>query len=345
MALRPRIRPFVCLLKILIVKPSSLGDVIQSLPVLRLLKRKHPDSEVHWWLAEGLFPLLDGDPDIDRLIPFNRDDWKSFRGLRRLTSTLRETRARQYDLVIDLQGLARSGVLSWLTRGAVTVGIDLRSEGARMFYDRAVARPAEPHAVDWYLNVARSLDLDLDAEFNWIPVRQLQRDEILRSHPLRGKRIIGVVPGARWTNKRWPVDHFQDAMDRMRAPKTAFAIIGGSEDREFADSLTQRKDAVDLLGQTSLPQMIEWVRRCDLVITNDTGPMHVAAALSKPTVGLFGPTRPDQTGPYGQVRNCLRVELPCAPCMKSSCNFDRKLACLTDISPLAVSETARRLLA
>jgi heptosyltransferase-1 len=333
-------------LKILIVKPSSLGDVIQALPVLRLLKIRYPESTIHWWLAENLFPLLAGDPHIDVLIPFNRNAWRSFTGLSALIETISRTRCEEYDLVIDLQGLARSGLLTWLARGTQTIGIDLPKEGARLFYDSAVPRPSKPHAVDWYLEVAKQLDLPMEVSFEWIPTRTASRSKILKEHPLRGKRIIGVVPGARWNNKRWPAEHFTQTLNQLASSgEYVFSILGGSGDRAFAGTLCDRKDAIDLLGKTDLAEMIEWVRRCELVITNDTGPMHVAAALGRPTIGLFGPTRPDQTGPYQQLANSLSVPMACAPCLKSTCAHGRYMACLEDLNPISVAARANILLA
>lgn len=331
-------------MKILIVKPSSLGDVIQALPVLRLLKRAHPAAVVHWWLADGLHEMVADDPDVDRLISFNRRDWKTPGGLLRLAGIIRAVRAEHYDLVIDLQGLARSGLLSWLARGDELIGIDLGREGARMFYDVAVSRPREPHAVDWYLAVARRLGLAVDQDFDWLPTNAAVRDRLLADHPLAERRLVGIVPGARWKNKRWPVRHFGATMDRLGADgRTTFLIIGGEGDREFAGELANRADALNLLGQTSLVEMIEWIRRCSLVVTNDTGPMHVAAAMRKPVVALFGPTSGEQTGPYAQAENSLRIPLPCAPCMKGHCRFEREMACLDELPPAMVVERAESL--
>ena len=103
---------------------------------------------------------------------------------------------------------------------------------------------------------------------------------------------------------------------------------------------------LDLTGQTSLPEVIEWMRLSELVITNDTGPMHIAAALRRPVVALFGPTDPAGTGPYGQRENVLQLtKLPCVPCMKGECNYERPLACLRDITPGMVLEKVKGFLA
>jgi ADP-heptose:LPS heptosyltransferase len=125
-----------------------------------------------------------------------------------------------------------------------------------------------------------------------------------------------------------------------------FAILGGMPDRTLGETIAQAAPGrcVDLTGRTSLPEMVEWIRICELLVTNDTGPMHVAAALGKPLVALLGPTEPRRTGPYRQLDQVIQLPLPCVPCMKDSCHFDQPLECLRGISPEAVFARVQRLL-
>ena len=134
--------------------------------------------------------------------------------------------------------------------------------------------------------------------------------------------MIALQPGARWPNKRWPAENFAELV-RLTAknfPAARFAILGDAEDKPLGEIISRAapERCLNLCGETSLPEMIEWLRLCDLMVTNDTGPMHVAAALGKPLVALFGPTEPRRTGPYGQLENVLRIDLPCSPCLKGS---------------------------
>ena len=139
-------------LKILILKPSSLGDVIQALPVLRLLKLHFPKSEIYWWIDSGLSPLLQNDPDLAGIFRFQRKRWSSPLHWPEMLRSISEMRRKKFDLVIDLQGLARSGAFAWFANGDLTVGVADPREGASGFYDNAVPRPSyETHAVDWYL--------------------------------------------------------------------------------------------------------------------------------------------------------------------------------------------------
>ena len=336
-------------MKVLILKPSSLGDVVQALPVARLLRRARPDTTIHWWLNRELTPLLDGDPDIARVVPFDRKRLGRISGLPRLASHLRAIRAERYDWVIDLQSLARSAFVSWYARGGFTIGLDDRREGAPAFYDQAVPRSGfATHAVDWYLDVLRALGIPVDGDFEWLPARP-EVFRLLRCRiPLLDPDCIALQPGARWENKRWPLDHFRQviAQLRTRLPRTQILILGGADDRPLGSALAAGgvSGVLDLTGQLDLQELVEVMRRVRVLVTNDTGPMHIAAALGRPVVGLFGPTEPRRTGPYGLHHRILRHELPCSPCMKSRCRWRDPLACLIGITPRQVADAVAGLL-
>jgi heptosyltransferase I len=328
-------------LKILILKPSSLGDVIQALPVLRLLKLHFRDAEIFWWIDSALAPLLEGDPDLTSIVRFERKRWGKPQHWPEMLRSIRWLREQNFDLVIDLQCLARSAIFAWLANGKFLVGLDEVREGARGFYDLAVPRKSfHTHAVDWYLSVLPPLGVPVYKNFNWLP----ERTEITATVKLKwktdGAKWIAIQPGARWENKRWPVNYFSELVRSLaqKFPETGFAILGSHEDKPLGEIISRAapEHCLNLCGETSLPEMIEWVRLCDLMVTNDTGPMHVAAALGKPIVALFGPTEPRRTGPYGQLENVLRIKLPCSPCLKSFCTWKNPNECLTAISPATV---------
>ncbi len=336
-------------MKVLILKPSSLGDVVQALPLLRLLKQHRPDAEAHWWLASELCPLLAGDADLATVIPFERKRWRSPTYWPDGFAQIRAMRAARYDWVIDLQGLARSALFAWLANGAFTIGLELEREGAHLAYDLAVPRPKDkPHAVDWYLAVARALGIPVHDAFAWLPARPEIAAQVETKCPHNGARWLGINPGARWDNKRWPVEHFTELVRQLAARDAdfRFALFGGPGDWQLTDTIQRAAPdrCVNFAGRTALPELIELLRRCELLVTNDTGPMHLAAALRKPVVSLFGPTASEQTGPYGQAQFALRHPLPCAPCMKSRCHWAEPLACLREISSArVVDEVMRRL--
>jgi heptosyltransferase I len=351
-------------LKILILKPSSLGDVIQALPVLRLLKLHFREAEIFWWIDSALAPLLEGDPDLAGVVRFERKRWGKPQHWPEMFRSVRWLRAQNFDLVIDLQCLARSATFAWLANGKNLVGLDETREGARGFYDLAVPRASfHTHAVDWYLSVLPPLGVPVHKNFVWLPERPEIAAEVKRKwfegadnargffnskSKIQNSKLVLLQPGARWKNKRWPAQHFAELVRALakKFPGMRFAVLGDKGDQPLGETISDSAPECcrNLCGATSLPEMIEWIRRCDLMITNDTGPMHVAAALGRPLIALFGPTAPQRTGPHGQLKNVLRLDLPCSPCLSSHCTFEKPDECLHALSPALVFDRVQKLM-
>jgi len=352
-------------LKILIVKPSSLGDIVQALPVLRFLKRYLPGSEIYWWVDSAFAPLLEGDPDLAGIVRFERRRWAEPKHWPELWRSIRCLRAEVFDWVIDLQSLARSGAVAWLANGKLTVGLDEPREGARGFYDLIVPRPSfHTHAVDWYLGVlpllglprpdpsasasqgAMSSGFGFGENFHWLALRPEVASNIRQKWAVNGSRWLVLQPGARWQNKRWPAEHFAELVCLLseRQSNLTFAILGTEQDRPLGKLIAEAcpDRCVDLTGKISLLEMVEWIRLADLLVTNDTGPMHVAAALNTPLVALFGPTEPRRTGPYGQLTHVLQLQLPCEPCLRPRCYYSRPIECLRAISASEVVQAVEQ---
>jgi lipopolysaccharide heptosyltransferase I len=333
--------------KILILKPSSLGDVVQALPVLRSLKQRYPTSAIHWWIAEELASLLEGDPDLDGVFRFDRQAWRSFGGWRRMNASVRAMRELGFDWVLDLQGLARSGLFAWLANGAFTIGVDDPREGAAGFYDAAVPRPeVRTHAVDWYLTVLERLGVAAHLDFDWLPRRPGWRwtppEGFMEGGP--ATRYVVLCPGARWLTKQWPAASFVQVIHLLADLDLRFVILGGAGDARTASEIARvdPRRCLSLAGCTTLPEMVECVRGCAAIVTNDTGPMHVAAALGRPVVAVFGPTDPARTGPYGQAEGVVRGRPPCAPCLQPVCANAEPLACLRQVTPIVVAQLVRQ---
>lgn len=337
-------------MKILILKPSSLGDVINAVPVLRLLKSHLPQSQIYWWLDADLMPLLEQDRDLSGIFAFQRKRWAALRRWPQIASSLATMRQKRFDWAIDLQGLARSGLVAWLANARLTVGLDNlregRREGARAFYDVMPPRAqARTHAVDRYLAVLPLLGVPIHWNFDWLPARQEVRAQIQEKWNPAGAAWVVLLPGGRWDNKRWPVQSFVELVKLMRRGNDLrFVILGSASERPLGQEIeaADPKRCLNLAGQTSLWEMVEWIRLCRLAVSNDTGPMHVAAALTKPLVALFGPTNPFNTGPYGKLDQVIHTNgLPCVPCLKATCRYAEPLACLRQITPAMVYEKVR----
>lgn len=336
-------------LKILLLKPSSLGDVVHALPVLRLLRRHLPGARIDWWIDSRLAGLLEGDAHIDHLIRFERERWSRPRYWPEALRSLHHIRRTRYDWVIDLQALARSAAVAWFAGAGLTIGLEDLREGAATFYQIRVPRPTpRTHAVDWYLETLRPLGIPVDAAFDWIPARPELAAGLEARWPSESGIWVGIQPGARWDTKRWPPAAFGNLIRTLarRQPELRFAVFGSAGESALAGEVCALGGprCLDLAGKLSLAEMIEWLRRCHLLVSNDTGPMHVAAALDKPVVALFGPTDPQRTGPYRQQHLVLQERLSCVPCFRGHCTHPTPLACLHALTVERVAtEVERRL--
>ena len=308
-------------MRILIIKPSSLGDVVHALPTVNLIRRRFPDAHISWLINDALTSLLNHSPIINEVIRFPRHQYTK---LPALISRLRQNR---FDIVIDLQGLLRSGLMTWLTRAPRRIGLSDAREGARFFYNEIVDVP-QTHAVDRYLCAARHLGCEA------IPIEF----PLGVSAPIKSEGLIAVNPSARWETKLWGNDHFAELVRRL--PRDRVVLTGSSAERDTIEQIAQGNR--NLAGQTDLFQLAELYRRCAVVITNDSGPMHVAAAVGTPVVAIFGPTDPTLTGPYGNHHVVLRAGIPCSPCFKGHCTNPVLMECMKLITVEQVLAAARR---
>jgi lipopolysaccharide heptosyltransferase II len=279
---------------------------------------------------------VEGDRDLAGIVRFERRRWAEAANWHEIGHSIQWMRRQSFDLIIDLQCLLRSGLFAWLANGELLVGLDEPREGARGFYDIVVRRESfHTHAVDWYLAVLKALNVPVHWNFEWLPERREISEGVKRKWQTESARWIVIQPGARWFNKRWPIENYADLVRQLAAarPDVRFAIMGGKDDVQLGAAITQAdpKRCLDLTGKVSLQEMIEWIRLSEMMISNDTGPMHVAAALGRPVVAVFGPTEPRRTGPYGQLQNVVRIDLPCAPCLKAHCTFSKPMECLRGI--------------
>ncbi len=315
---------------ILIVKPSSMGDVVHSLPFLNSVKSCFPEAEIHWVIAKGFEGLLEGHPMIDRLIVINKDTWKQLskagETLKEVGRLFKKLRKENYDLVIDLQGLLRSGLITMATGSHVRVGFAGAREGGRLFYNRKIETGKDMHAVDRYMRVAEALGCDTENIF--FPFPLIKHDLRENRNIKDSEEYIVIVPGARWESKRWPAENFGEIASRLSLKSF---VIGGKSDISLAGKVVDLSGgkAVSLAGGTSLVELVEIMRGARFVISNDSGPMHIAAGFKVPVAAVFGPTSPLRTGPYGDNHIILRSDAQCSPCFKKHCGG---MKCMNDVT-------------
>lgn len=301
--------------KMLVIKPSALGDIIHSMPFLNAVRKRCPRLEIHWVVARGLHELLADHPMIDRLWIIDKDRWKraavlgrTVRELRDLASALRRER---FDIAVDLQGLLRSGLICAMTGARERLGFAEAREGSPIFYTRRINGGRDIHAVDRYLRMAAALGCDTREVRFPLPPNSLR--PLLDLRP--GDDYLVIAPAAGGAAKQWPARYFGDLAARL--PMKAF-IVAGPSDTALAGEVERlsRGNAVSLAGKTDLRELTAVVVGAKLLISSDTGPMHIAAALDVPVVAVFGPTNPARTGPYGSIHTTVRADAPCSPCYK-----------------------------
>lgn len=369
------VRPFR---RILLIKPSSPGDILHALPVARALRAAYPNAHLAWLVASSFADLLEVEPSIDEVIRFDRKRfgrmWRSAAALHAFVDFIRQLRVRRFDLVVDLQGLFRSGFLAWAAGAATRIGFRDAREAAWLFYThRLPRRPHATHAVDRNLAVIEQLRLPL-GEPDPRPVFTLADDEaaraLLANAGIGGRdEYVVLVPSTRWETKRWPPQRFGELAARLGCrPPTAASqtasqaiapphargeaplravLVGGRDDVAAADAAARASGgaAVNLCGRTSLRQLAALIAGARMVVTADSTPMHMAAAFGRPLVALFGPTHPCRTGPYRRLGDVLRLGVPCSPCYlrrRSECPYD--LRCMNELSvDVVLSEAVKRL--
>ena len=282
---------------------------------------------------------------INRLWIINKDAWKKIRNVKDTINEFKvlsnELKKEKFDLVVDLQGLLRSGVLTAATGSPVRVGFSEAREGSRVFYTHKVEGGKNIHAVDRYLKIAKFLGCDTSDICFPFPLDKQSSSPIFHPssfapHPSEGYAVI--VPGARWKTKRWPPGNF-GKLSSMLPLNTV--IVGSKGDMDIADKIVNlsKGKATSLAGKTDLKELIEVIRGAKFVVSNDSGPMHIATALGIPVFAIFGPTDSLRTGPYGKGHTVMREDISCSPCFKRTCN---DMKCMNSLSVEKVYRTIRR---
>ncbi len=326
---------------ILIIKPSAMGDIVCALPVPAAIKRRWPQAKVSWLVASHLEQMVTDHPDIDQVISFDRKKYRhivrSWPVGRRFLKFLGQLRRNNFDLVIDLQGLFRSGFLAWCTGAAVRIGPHEKREMGWIFYTHRLERcDKQTHAVDRICTLGQLLPIDLDTPTFKLPITnaaQQSAGNLLDPISVpEGQPFAVLAVGGTWQSKRWGIERFSQVADQLISKYgLAVVLVGQRCEKPLAEQLTSqsRRPIANLVTKTSLKELMALLVRASVVVTNDSGPMHIAAALGRPTVAIFGPTNPQRTGPYGQLDHVLQSKLPCLPCYKRRC---AELTCMNDIT-------------
>ncbi|MEN6465447.1 MAG: glycosyltransferase family 9 protein [Syntrophaceae bacterium] len=338
-------------MEILIIKLSAIGDVIHTLPSLRALKKKFPGARITWVVESAAADLLKDNPDLDRVIVSDRKAWagnlKKFKKIKETISEIaafiRILRDRRYDIVIDFHGLFKSAVLAFMVKGARKLGYDSMQEMSGLFYSEKIPEDMGKHAVDRYLDFPRYLGCIVEkAEFNIYPDAENEKniDSLFAKNNISSRDLlIAVSPQALWETKLWDNAKFALLCDRIGAELGGKVIFTGGPGGIISGIRSQMKTrSINLEGMTTLRELAALYRRVALLVTTDSGPMHLAAAVNTPVVAVFGPTSPARTGPYGAGHTVIQRDLSCAPCFLKHCETKN---CMNEISVEEVLEAIK----
>lgn len=340
--------------RVLLIKPSALGDVVHALPVAATLHRRYPNTRLDWLVEEEAADIVRGHPALSEIVVSGRKRWgRRMRKPAQLGRTLTEMwrfaadlRRRRYDAVLDLQGLFKSALYVVATGAPIRVGFAEGREGAPWVLTHRVTAPPQPvHAVERYLALAKAVDATE-------PVRTFHID--VPPHEVRAAQsVLSVAPRprivlhpfARWRTKLWELEYWRALTRTLMAEGAGVILTGSRDDESLAAVILAGLDPLplSLVGRLSLTQLTAVLQDVDLMITVDSGPMHLAAAVGTPVIALFGPTDPQRTGPLGPGR-VLRRELPCSPCLQRRCRIADTYLCMRDLSVAEVLNAARDLL-
>jgi heptosyltransferase I len=365
--------------RILLIKPSALGDVVHTLPVLVKLRARYPRARIDWLITPENAGVIRHHPALSNVLLFARRDFskrgRRWRAFLSFFDLLKQIRRAKYDLVIDMHGQVRSAFFALISGARVRIGFDrpikrtltisaehdLKNvpshgwrgarEGSWIAYTHRIPIPTlDVHAIDRYLWVGELLGFDdnppdLTIHLSSETIRNVER--LLKEKGVDASQpLVVLVPGTIWETKHWTIEGFAGVARHFLRDGFAVALAGTKRDQSrCAQIAAAAPGACDLSGQTTPADLAALIRRAEVAVTNDSGSMHVAASLGKPMVSVFGPTNPVHIGPYERPESVVRVDLPCSPCnyrRLSQCPFDH--ACMKQVTSAMVVERVQKIL-
>jgi heptosyltransferase-1 len=344
--------------RILIVRLSSLGDVIQTLPMLAAIRHSFPHAVIGWAIDAELVAAIAGHPELDTIHPCPRHGWRTTRWPRMINGLLgfaAEIRAARYDIAIDAQGLLVSAVIPFMAGIKRRIGFGHRRELSHLFYTEKYISSSEYFASDRHhsehmLALARALGCETGGCQPSLPEVPSQVRTAVNAMLDRafggGGAVIAIAPGTRWTSKHWPVEFWSELVnDILRNTAANIVLIGSRSEAAIADQLLQAQAqskshrVLNLAGKTSLLELFALLGRVPVTIAPDSAPLHIAGAAGcAHLIGIYGPTPGTRTGPLGAPDIRLLSsdpQLSCQPCRRPRCRYGTN-QCMRNVAPAQV---------
>ncbi len=332
---------------ILIIKPSALGDIVLALPSLSALRKHFPDARIDWMIRPEFSKLLEGHPHINQLIYFDRNSlkgfWKNPNVFFSLIDLIKQLRKKRYDVVFDFQGLFRTAALSWLSGCKKRIGMANAREGASLFYNVRVKPDKDNlHLIDFYLKMLNVVGIENPkSKFVFSDDNQVQLsvDKILERSNITSGNYIVFVPGSAHEDKCWQKEKYIELAKKLyKKYSLPIVCVGSESEKKSIDTLTNDSKGImiNLAGQTTLKELIFILKKSALVISNDTGPGHIASGLGMPLVMMFSWSNPARIYPYGR-KECIAAVEPFNRGIKIKSNDPRH-----NISNITVDEVFKK---
>lgn len=286
---------------ILIIKMSSLGDIIHALPSLYVLRKTYPKARITWAVHEAFAGILPGEPWINEIYIVDRKKIRNFSYLRQVH---RDLKSRHFDLVIDLQMIAKSAIISAVSGCSCRIGYQDAREGSFLASRPISGNHKKDHIIEQLLDVMRYLGCPVsEIEF---PLHDFSKEMLSVASLLEKKDITGpyvvLVPGTRGEAKKWPISSWGALAEKLSSQGIYNIVAGTKGELGMGKAIQEYSPSpctVNLMGETSLLELAALEKMAALHISSDTGPLHIANAVHTPIIALFGPTLPDRSGPYG----------------------------------------------
>ncbi len=339
--------------RFLIIKLSSLGDVIHNLPVLRTLRKNFPKAYIAWIVEEKCKDVLYNNPDLDELIVVRTKHWRrnwNRQSFAEITETISRLRRHRFDVVFDFQGLAKSGLIAFLSGAPVRVGFhrhDCRERLNTLFTNRKGAYVGKgAHVIDKNLSLLNEVHATtVIKEFPLhvpLSVKEYIDAYLKDNQDLTANPVAVINPGVGFKTKQWSLSRFAQLGDRV-ASELGYNVLltwGPGEEEKIKLISSQMKRRHWIAPPTSIHQSIELFRHINLFISCDTGPLHLCSVMGIPTVSIFGPTDPVRNGPFGPNHEVVYKKLPCSFCYKRQCPL--KNECMDEVTVEDVFQAVKK---
>ena len=298
--------------RILFVRPSALGDVCRSVPVVAGLKKKWPEAEIDWLVQSDFEHAISAHSAVHTTILFERENLKRWYlplGFCRMFRFLRQLKARNYDLVIDGQGLGRSGLFSWATRSKRRVGSKTAREFGWLGYNERVD-VQKSHTVDAMLALSQAVGVDSSADMQlYVRSDDAKWWDVYIQDNLQHTKYVVLAPTSRWKSKQWPVERFMEVASFAQSKGYVVVVVGAPSETSQVTELVQQDGVVNLLPQLTVGRLLAVISKATAVVANDSAALHIAVGFQCPIVGLYGPTNPETVGPYKQDSSVISADV------------------------------------